>query len=73
MSRVSVKKGGDHVNVQVDTRVNEALKVLKELTGARSASEVIEQIITEHRPEAIKVAEERMEMIKALKERQSQS
>lgn len=59
--------------VQVDTRVNEALKVLKELTGARSMSEVIEQILTEHQPEAIKAADERMQMIRALKERQSQS
>lgn len=67
MNKKASKKGGEYVNVQVDNRVSEALKALKEATGARSLSEVIEQVLIEHRPEAIKAAEDRMEATNVLK------
>jgi len=68
MSRKSVLKGGDHVNVQVDIRVAEMLKLLKKKKKARSVSDALEAFIREHDAEIAAIGTRRGEELIAVGE-----
>lgn len=70
MSRKSIQKGGQHVNVQVSPRANEILKLLKEKFGARNMSDVIEQLAEQQEPDVAKIATRRVDELEAIKQGQ---